>query len=154
MRADAASRTYRQNGGRNAAPKALAVNVLPEPLLGFLELFNAGEFWESHEALEAAWRHNRSAFYHGLILLASAFVHVDRENAHGVRAQLGKAQRALSPFVPTYLGFDVAALLEHMARCRRLAEAEAQDWASRIRPPLLAPVPGLIQGDEPELIRP
>lgn len=124
---------------------------LPPPLVRFLELYRAGEYWESHEALEDAWRGSRSELYHGLILLASAFVHAGRGNAHGVRAQLEKAERALGPFRPAYLGLDIEAILERAAECRRIAEAEPAGWADRVRAPELRPDPSLVRGDEPEL---
>lgn len=63
--------------------------------------------------LEGAWRETGSDFYHGLILYASAFVHVQRGNRHGIAAQLAKAGRFLNEFRPGYLGVDVEALLSH-----------------------------------------
>ena len=43
---------------------------LPQALHRFLELFNAREYWESHEVLEGPWREGGSDFYQGLILYA------------------------------------------------------------------------------------
>lgn len=127
----------------------------PAPLLEFVRLFNAGEFWESHEVLEGPWRDGGSEFYHGLILFASAFVHVDRDNPHGIRAQLRKAERALGPYEPAHLGVDVAAVLECCRDVRRtVAEAgtrPAKAWTSLIPPPRLALEAVRLRGDEPEL---
>lgn len=127
----------------------------PAPLRAFVRLFNEGEFWESHEVLEGPWREGGSAFYHGLILFASAFVHVGRENAHGIRAQLGKAERALAPYDPHHLGVDVAAVLA-CCRSARVTVAEAgsrppETWRRVIPPPELDLDPALLRGDEPEL---
>lgn len=124
----------------------------------FLDLFNQGEFWESHEALEAAWRETGSEFYHALILFASAFVHVDRGNRHGIAAQLGKAQPLLESRAPHYLGLDVAGMLEHAAVCRHIV-AENRDapdgaWDVLIPRPRLPYDPGRVRGDEPELQQP
>lgn len=121
----------------------------------FLELFNAGKFWESHEALEEPWREHGSEFYHALILYASAFVHVNRANRHGIAAQLGKAQPLLEARRPRYLGLDVDAMLEHAAICRHLV-AENRDapdpaWDVLIPTPRLVFDPDRIRGDEPEL---
>ena len=66
---------------------------LPDPLRRFLQLYGASRFWDSHEALEEAWRRGGSDFYQGLILYASAWVHWERRNAHGVRAQLKASGR-------------------------------------------------------------
>lgn len=90
-------------------------DTAPPALRRFTELFNGGKYWDSHEALEEAWRENGSEFYHGLILYASAMVHVTRQNPHGVRAQLTKAERVLSPYRPRHLGVDVDAIFDDAA---------------------------------------
>jgi predicted metal-dependent hydrolase len=122
------------------------VKAFPAPLERFVRLFNAGEHWESHEELEGAWREGRSDFYQGLILFASAFVHATRGNAHGVRAQLAKAEVRLIPYRPAYLGVDVELLL---------AAAEAARgalWAGKTPvPPVLVLDPACLRGTEPEL---
>lgn len=121
----------------------------------FLDLFNQGDFWESHEALEEAWRETGSEFYHALILYASAFVHVQRGNRHGIAAQLGKAQPLLESRRPAYLGLDVDGMLEHAAICRHLVaenrEAPNDAWHVLIPLPRLSFDPARVRGDEPEL---
>jgi uncharacterized protein len=126
----------------------------PPDYLRFVELFNQGAFWESHEALEGAWRASRSGFYHGLILLASAHVHVQRANPRGVAAQMRKAARALEPFRPAYLGLDVDALLAHAgAALRALEDAPSPGGglAALVPPIVLHPRLALVRGGEPEL---
>ncbi len=135
-------------------PVADADLPLPEAYLEFIARFNRGEFWESHEVLEGPWREHRSPFYKGMILFASAFVHVQRGNPRGVLAQLRKAERVLGPFQPSYLGMDVAALLAHAERCRSgvgSAANPAAGWAERIAAPQLRPDPARVRGDEAEL---
>ncbi len=121
----------------------------------FLDLFNRTQYWESHEALEGPWRESGSEFYHALILYASAFVHVQRGNRHGLAAQLGKARPLLEPRRPSYLGLDVDAILEHAAVCRHLVaenrEAPAEAWDVLIPRPRLRFQAELVRGDEPEL---
>jgi hypothetical protein len=124
----------------------------------FLDLFNRGRFWDSHEALEGPWRRTGSEFYHALILFASAFVHVDRGNRHGIAAQLGKAEPIFRPRAPHYLGLDVHSILQHSAVCRHIV-AENHDapdpaWNVLIPVPVLLFRPDLIRGDEPELPTP
>ncbi len=131
------------------------VPPLPPAYAEFLELFGRGEFWRAHEALEGAWRAGRSGFYQALILLASAWVHVTRGNAHGVIAQLRKAERALAPYASAYLGQDVAALLEYAhdtaERLPYLAGTDGQAWLDALPPPDLTPRADRFRGDEPEL---
>ena len=124
---------------------------LPAPLREFAALYGRGEFWEAHEVLEAPWRAGRSPFYKGLILLASAWVHAGRGNPRGVEAQLRKAERALEPYRPAYLGVDVAALLAHAARARARVAASPASLHALLPPPPLSPTPALLRGDEPEL---
>jgi predicted metal-dependent hydrolase len=121
----------------------------------FLDLFNRGRFWDSHEALEGPWRDTGSDFYHALILYASAFVHVARGNRHGISAQLEKARPLLERFRPTYLGLDVDRILEHAAECRQVVaenpDAPAEAWPILVPLPRLTFDPSRVRGDEPEL---
>ena len=127
----------------------------PPELRRFRDLFNAGDCWEAHEALEERWRALRSPFYHGLILLASAWVHVERENPHGIDAQLRKALAVLHEFPPAYLGVDVAALRRAARAGRRRvrlarSRGDAPDWSALVpRPPLVLD-PERVRGDELE----
>jgi len=66
-------------------------------LLRARDLFNAGEYWLAHEALETVWRSiisdgNRDAarVWQGLIQAAAALLHQRRGNRHGVAA-VGRA---------------------------------------------------------------
>lgn len=122
----------------------------------FLDLFNRGHFWDSHEALEPAWRDTRSDFYHALILFASAFVHVQRGNRHGIAAQLAKAEPLLHPCRPHYLGLDVDHILDHAAAARKIvadhSDAPLQAWITLVPAPSLPFHPTRVRGTEPELL--
>jgi hypothetical protein len=55
------------------------------------DLFNAGEYWHAHEALETVWRSiisdgdkNAAHVLQGLIQGAAALLHLKRGNQHGV----------------------------------------------------------------------
>lgn len=90
---------------------------LPAALLAFFELFNSGEFFESHEVLEGAWLQNDSDFYQGLIIYAAAYVKRNRGNPRGVVLNFNKALNYLRPYKPSYLGLDVAWLVQHAQQC-------------------------------------
>ncbi len=53
-----------------------------------VQLFNAGEYWLAHEALETVWRsiidESERRVWQGLIQAAAALLHRDRGNRHGV----------------------------------------------------------------------
>ena len=116
--------------------------ALPPGLEDFVDLFNKGAFWEAHEALEPEWKRTRSDFYHGLILYASAWVHQDRGNPHGIQAQLAKATPLLQEHTPGYLGVDVSGILD---QGRDLAAGRPA------RTPMIVTDLRLFAGDEPEL---
>jgi len=66
--------------------------VTPEDRRRYLEharaLFNAGDYWLAHEALETVWRsiikEDEARVWQGLIQAAAALLHRARGNRHGV----------------------------------------------------------------------
>jgi uncharacterized protein len=122
--------------------------VFPAALRRFVSLFNAGRFWDSHEVLEEPWRANRSDFYQGLILFASAYVHAERGNTHGTTAQMRKVLQRLAPYPSTYLGIDVERI---RAEADRALEAVSRGRGQAIGPPALDLDPARCSGEEPEL---
>lgn len=136
--------------------------MLPDEYLRFIELFNRGEYWESHEVLEAPWRRHGSRFYKGMIIYASAFVHAQRGNPRGVWKQLLKAERYLAEFTPHYMGLDLLRLMDHLRRCKAMVDQEALSAAGLecpTGPELTRTIPydrltleaKWVRGDEPEL---
>jgi len=65
--------------------------VTPEDRRRYLEhareLFNAGEYWLAHEALETVWRsiirEDEARVWQGFIQAAAALLHLARGNRHG-----------------------------------------------------------------------
>lgn len=124
----------------------------PAALSRFVELFDAGHYWQAHEALEDHWRETRSDFYQGLIIYASAFVHARRGNPRGLVRQLEKVPRYLGAYAPSHMGIDVAAILQHAGMTRACVRAagmpEGQALQALISWPKLGParpVPGPAQ---------
>lgn len=132
-----------------------STTVYPCAYLEFLKLFNAEAFWESHEVLETPWRENRSAFYQGLIIFASAFVHAQRGNPNGVRKQLLKAVDYLTPYAPHYMGLDISGVLKHAQRCleivRQQPHLSGQALTAAVPRMRLVPNDAFVRGDEVEL---
>src|SRR2546426_12764466 len=63
------------------------------------DLFNAGEYWLAHEALETVWRsiigdgdEAAARVWQGLIQAAAALLHQERGNRHGVAGGGGGAR--------------------------------------------------------------
>jgi predicted metal-dependent hydrolase len=84
--------------------------------LAFFECFNRGLFFEAHEVLEKIWLPQRKAtngaFYKGLIQLAGAFVHLQKNRLHPAGSLLELARANLERYDPTHDGLDVKSVLE------------------------------------------
>jgi Domain of unknown function (DUF309) len=50
-----------------------------------------------HEEMVAVWNRTQSHLYRGLMILAAAFVHLERGNPEGARIKFRKAREHLSP---------------------------------------------------------
>ncbi|OFX15690.1 hypothetical protein A3K71_01370 [archaeon RBG_16_50_20] len=80
--------------------------------LGF-DLFNEERYWESHEALESAWRVSdgpEKAVLQGIILLAAALVHWQKNERE---VSISVMRRGLEKFTDhsgDYFGVDIMAL--------------------------------------------
>ena len=85
-----------------------------------VDLYNAGRFWEAHEALEVVWRAasgpERSC-WQGLILAAAAMLHRERGNRHGLVTQGALAIRKLSGAVPADFPVETARFVRELTRC-------------------------------------
>jgi predicted metal-dependent hydrolase len=92
-------------------------DAMDEALREWVRLFNAGAYFEAHEALEGAWLRARGPdreFLKGLIHAAVALHHYRRGNGHGARVKHRSAAAYLAPFQPDHRGIPVAALLRQL----------------------------------------
>lgn len=118
---------------------------------GYFTCFNAGRYYEAHDILEQLWlrcRDGNALFYKGLIQIAGAFVHLQKQHLHPLHPKHGRRLRPavrllqlgaanLAPFAPRHQHLDVAALL---LRCVQLAEEiAATDYARNPWTPAHAP---------------
>jgi predicted metal-dependent hydrolase len=100
-----------------------------KPLHHGIELFNRGEYFEAHEALEDAWREgpaDEKKFLQGLVQAAVGLHHFSRGNLVGARGVLARSVRNLEPFAPAHKSIDLDLLLESL----RAWLACARDGAS------------------------
>lgn len=83
--------------------------------LGYFELFNAQLFYESHDVLEELWLPIRKEaggdFYKGLIQLAGAFVHLQKNRLRPSSALFKLARTNLEKYPPTHEQLDLGNLL-------------------------------------------
>lgn len=90
-------------------------------------LFNAGRFYDCHEAWETVWRSTTPEprdLWRGLIQIAVGFYHFHGRRRPDVAARvLRKGARRVEPFAPSSQGLDLAALLASVDGWIRSLEA-------------------------------
>ncbi len=87
------------------------------------QLFNSGEYWLAHEALETVWRfiiregeEDAAGVWQGLIQAAAALLHQRRGNRHGVAVVGGAALAKLAGPQRADVEFETVAFRERLAR--------------------------------------
>ncbi|EDY21426.1 hypothetical protein CfE428DRAFT_0671 [Chthoniobacter flavus Ellin428] len=92
---------------------------------GFFTCFNEQQYYEAHDVLENLWLERRDEnypFFKGLIQVAGAFVHLQKQFLHPTHPKHGRrlrpavrlfqlAAKNLGAFAPRHLQLDVAAVL-------------------------------------------
>jgi predicted DCC family thiol-disulfide oxidoreductase YuxK len=95
--------------------------------VGYFRLFNRQKFYEAHDVLENLWlpdRHGANGnFYKGLIQLAGAFVHLQKNRLRPAAALFKLAQANLEKYPRVNEQVDVAVVLGLIA-----------DWLKRLEP--------------------
>lgn len=102
-------------------------SLSPEALLQLgIDLYNAGHYWNAHEAWEEVWLESERGvrdFYQGLIQVSAAFVHVTRNRYPGAVKLLGDGIAKLERYPASYMGLDLESLRKGArAACDRLLE--------------------------------
>src|SRR5262245_54792803 len=78
-----------------------------------LRLFNAGEYFEAHEALEAAWNAEKGPvrdLYRGILQIAVVYLHITRRNYNGAVKVYARSQRWLKGWPDICRGINVEEL--------------------------------------------
>ena len=92
----------------------------PAQYLEGLRLFNAEDFFESHEVLEELWTDTHDEyrkFYQGLIQAAVALLHFGNGNLGGAKKVDLTSRKYLESYCPEFGGLNVSRFLEEMAFC-------------------------------------
>lgn len=92
---------------------------------GYFDYFNRGLFYEAHDVLEQLWlaqRHGPNySFYKGLIQLAGAFVHLQKNRLRPASALFKLAQANLEKYPSPHEQLDLKNVLQII-----------HDWQSRL----------------------
>ena len=85
-----------------------------------IELFNACEFFEAHEAWEELWQDYQGPsrkFYQGLIQVAVCLHHFGNGNIRGAKKLYQSSRAYLEPYRPFHEGVNVDKLLGELETC-------------------------------------
>ncbi len=78
-----------------------------------LRLFNAGQYFEAHEALEDAWNAEKGPvreLYRGILQIAVVYLHITRGNYNGAIKVYGRSQRWIKDWPELCRGIYVGEL--------------------------------------------
>jgi predicted metal-dependent hydrolase len=122
--------------------------------LGYFICFNQQKYYEAHDVLEHLWLRApgpTAQFFKGLIQLAGAFVHLQKQHKRPEHSTDGRRLRPacrlfklahsnLEPFSPSFLDLDVRSVLELCSgNIREIEEAAFQrnPWSPIAAPTLV-----------------
>jgi uncharacterized protein len=79
-----------------------------------IEHFNAGRFFQAHEAWESCWKQSKGTedeeFFKGLSQLGAGYTHYLRRNSHGAQTLMERGLRRILPHAPKHHGIDIETL--------------------------------------------
>jgi len=101
-----------------------------------VKLFNAERYWESHEALESAWRvasGGEKEVLQGVILAAAALVHLQKNRTMVALSVMRRANEKLIGHEGEYFGINISHLREEIAKM--IAEGQVDFFKIQARLP-------------------
>jgi len=108
-----------------------------------LRLFNAGEYFEAHEALEDAWNAEKGQvreLYRGILQIAVVYLHVTRGNYNGALKVYGRSLRWIRDWPDLCRGIDVGDLRRNAAAVIEEVQRLGLNGIARFDQSLLKPV--------------
>lgn len=130
---------------------------------GYFLCFNELKYYEAHDVLEQLWLKAQGStrqFFKGLIQLAGAYVHLQKQFERPNHSTDGRrllpawrlfklAQTNLEPFLPVFLDLDVHSALELCSKNMRAiegAEFKSNPWSPAAAPMLVLRAEGTLHG--------
>ena len=84
-----------------------------------VELFNDEKYWEAHEALESVWKGaagTEKNILNGIILIAAAFVHDEKDEGEICLSILQRAKKKLESSGGVYHGINVEVIADRVSK--------------------------------------
>lgn len=114
--------------------------------LGYFECFNQGLYFEAHDVLEELWLADKSgpnySFHKGLIQLAGAFVHLQKDRLRPAGALFDLAHHNISGYPASHDGIDLTMVLDLIASWKRSLADEVGGNPLKKRPAPHLAMPG------------
>ena len=115
---------------------------------GYFALFNQQKFYEAHDVLEDLWLPDRQGvngnFYKGLIQLAGAFVHLQKNRLRPAAALFKLAQANLEKYPATHERLNLTAV--RLLLTGWLKQLEKNEFTINPLPAMLSPQLALQKG--------
>jgi predicted metal-dependent hydrolase len=107
-------------------PSDCAGAIHPAAIKG-MQLFDQGEYWLAHEALEEAWKEESGPvreLYRAILQAGVVYLHIERDNYIGAIKVYAKVQKWIQPWPDVCRGIEIGALRRDLdiviAEVRRL----------------------------------
>lgn len=116
---------------------------LPDLVRAGLEQFNAREYFEAHETLEAAWNAETRPVrdtYRAILQIAVAYLHITRRNYPGALKMFLRSNQWFYGLPDRCHGIDLAQLQQDAAAIRAQLELLGADRISEMDPASLPPI--------------
>lgn len=97
-------------------PSDCAGAIHPAAIKG-MQLFQAGEYWLAHEALEEAWKEETDSvkdLYRAVLQAAVIYLHIERGNYIGAVKVYGKVQKWIQPWPDMCRGIQIGQLRQDL----------------------------------------
>ncbi len=108
-----------------------------------LRLFNAGEYFEAHEALENAWNAERGKvrdLYRGILQIAVVYLHITRANYNGAVKVYDRSRKWLKDWPAVCRGIEVNELRRNaetvIKEVERLGKEKIADFDKSLFKPI------------------
>ena len=122
-------------------------NACQEPLSALaiegIELFNDGQYYECHEALEHAWMADKGAgreLYRGMLQVGIAYLQIERGNYRGAVKMLLRVRQWLDPLPATCRGVDIVHLRRNVQQAQQalteLGPERINEWDQALFQPI------------------
>lgn len=132
---------------REEIQKSCQGDLHPQARIG-IQLFNQGDYFEAHEALEHAWREEPGPareFYRGVLQIGVAYYHILNGNFPGAVKMLARAKKWLAAYPPVCRSVNLDQLQKDASIAEKRLLELGSEHLNQFERNLLKPI--LFEGD-------